>query len=135
MPEAARLADGQLLQAFAARNDQAAFDVLLRRHGPMVWGVCRRLLAEPHDVEDAFQATFLVLIRKAHAFQERSSLATWLYAIAYRVALKARARAARGREHERQFAQMRSIEMTDEPGWEELRPVLDAELNRLPTRY
>jgi RNA polymerase sigma factor (sigma-70 family) len=133
--EAARWTDGEALEAFVCRQDQAAFNELLRRHGALVWGVCSRLLAEPHDAEDAFQATFLVLIRKAHTFQGRSSLTTWLYGIAHRVALKARARAARRRKQERRFAQMRPGDVPVQAGWEELRPVLDAELSRLPEKY
>ena len=71
------LSDGQLLGRFAARREEAAFEALVRRHGPMVWGVCRRILRNPHDAEDAFQATFLVLARKAASIAQREMVANW----------------------------------------------------------
>src|SRR3954471_7084267 len=89
------LDDLQLLERFVGRCDEAAFEALLARHGPLVLGACRRLLDDPADVEDAFQATFLVLARKAGALRHRRFLATWLYKVAYRVALRARAEAQR----------------------------------------
>src|SRR5262245_20538163 len=91
----ADLSDAQLLQRFVAHRDSAAFESLVQRHGPMVLGVCRQLLGDPHDVEDAFQATFLVLVRKAAAVGRRELLANWLYGVAYRVAVRARGAAAR----------------------------------------
>src|SRR5262245_23355088 len=87
--------DRQLLERFLAHREEAAFEALLRRYGPMVFGVCRRLLRDAHDVEDAFQATFLVLLRKARSISRRELLAGWLYGVAYRTALHARGRAAR----------------------------------------
>src|SRR5437879_5074191 len=83
--------DGPLLEAFLTRRDEAAFEALLRRHGPMVLGVCRRLLGNAHDAEDAFQATFLVLVRKASTIRPRELVGHWLYGVACRTALKARA--------------------------------------------
>jgi DNA-directed RNA polymerase specialized sigma24 family protein len=89
------LSDAQLLDRWLALRDQAAFEVLLWRHGPMILGVCRRLLANVADAEDAFQATFHLLVRKAATIRRRESVAAWLYQVAYRVAVRARARSAR----------------------------------------
>src|SRR5687768_15824416 len=85
------MTDGQLLGCFIARREEAAFEVLVRRHGPMVLGLCLRVLRDPHDAEDAFQATFLVLVRKAASVVPRELVGNWLYGVAYRTALKAKA--------------------------------------------
>src|SRR4051812_29556146 len=82
--------DSQLLEHFIDRHDEAAFALLLRRHGPLVLGVCRRLLHNEHDAEDAFQATFLVLARKAASIRRREALGGWLYEVAYHIAVRAR---------------------------------------------
>ena len=95
MGTVAGLSEGQLLERFRSRRDEAAFAALVARHGPMVLGVCRRLLADAHDAEDAFQATFLVFVRKAGSLQEHRPLGPWLYGVAHRVAVRARANAAR----------------------------------------
>jgi RNA polymerase sigma factor (sigma-70 family) len=127
--------DAELLRRFVAGQEEAAFEALVRRHGPMVLGVCRYLLRDAHDVEDAFQATFLVLVSKAAAVGRPALLANWLYGVAYRVASRARARACRRRGRE-----TRGVEMAEaKPGAEaiapELRPILHEELNRLPEKY
>src|SRR5690349_51992 len=96
--------DGQLLGRFVTGHDEAAFEELLRRHGPLVLGVCRRVLRHRDDADDAFQATFLVLLRKAGSIGKRESVGSWLYGVAYRVAAKARLRAGRRRECERRGA-------------------------------
>jgi DNA-directed RNA polymerase specialized sigma24 family protein len=83
--------DGVLLERFAGRGDETAFAALLQRHGPMVFALCRRLLADDHDAEDAFQATFLVLVRKARSIRKQASLGSWLFGVAYRIAQRARA--------------------------------------------
>src|SRR4051812_298484 len=98
----ARLTDGQLLEGYLSGHDDAALAALVRRHGPMVWGVCRRVLSSHHDAEDAFQATFLVLVRRAASIASRELLANWLYRVAHQTALKARAMAARRSARERQ---------------------------------
>jgi DNA-directed RNA polymerase specialized sigma24 family protein len=89
------LSDAELLGRFAAARDEAAFEVLVWRHGPMVLNLCRRLLRHTQDVEDAFQATFLALVRKAAAIRRRASLGSWLYKVARRVAVEAKTRAPR----------------------------------------
>jgi RNA polymerase sigma factor (sigma-70 family) len=129
------LNDGQLLEQFVARRDEAAFAALVRRHGPMVLGVCRRLLRGGADADDAFQATFLVLFRRARALDRRASLAGYLYTVAYHVALRARAASARRRSQERQVVDMPRAECRAEEVWRDLQPVLDDELNRLPDKY
>src|SRR3981081_1507359 len=85
------LPDSQLLECFLAGRDELAFEALVCRHGPMVLGVCRRVLAHEQDAEDAFQATFLVLLRKGSSIWPRAKVGNWLYGVAYRIALKARA--------------------------------------------
>jgi serpin B len=127
--------DGQLLERFAGQRDEAAFAALLERHGRMVWNVCRRVLANASDADDAFQAAFLVLVRKAGSIARRESVGSWLHGVAYRVALEARASAARRRTHERQGATMPTVEAANKGGWSEVRQILDEELARLPEKY
>src|SRR5207253_7412067 len=102
--------DGQLLEGFLRTRDEVAFEELLRRHGPMVLGVCRRVLVHLHDAEDAFQATFLVFARKAASIVTRESVGNWLYGVAYRTAQKARAAAARRRTKEKQMSRPEALE-------------------------
>jgi RNA polymerase sigma factor (sigma-70 family) len=134
-PDGAGLTDGQLLEGFVARREAAALAALVRRHGQMVWGVCRRVLSNYHDAEDAFQATFLVLARKAAAIASRELLANWLYGVAYQTATKARATAARRRARERQVREMPEPAAPQQDLWQDLRPLLDRELSRLPNKY
>jgi RNA polymerase sigma factor (sigma-70 family) len=130
-----RLPDGELLARFAARREEAAFEALVKRHGPLVLGVCRRLLRDGHDAEDAFQATFLVLARKAGTVGRGGAVGAWLHQVAYRVALRARARAASRRRHERQAGAERAIDPLAEVTGRELLAALDEEMQRLPEKY
>jgi RNA polymerase sigma factor (sigma-70 family) len=127
-------ADGQLLARFVGTGDEMAFAALVRRHGPMVFGVCRRLLRHTQDAEDAFQATFLLLARKAASLADGDSVGAWLYGVAYRTALEARACNARRRVRERQVEVLPhpAVLPTEPQDW---RPLLDKELSRLPTKY
>lgn len=126
--------DAELVDRFARGRDEAAFALLLERHGPMVWTVCRRLLASEQDAEDAFQATFLVLARRVSALRQRELLAGWLHGVACRTARAARRRAGRRRFHEQEAA-MRRPTPSAEASWSDLAAVLDEEINRLPLRY
>jgi RNA polymerase sigma factor (sigma-70 family) len=128
-------ADRQLLERFVFGRDESAFTALVERHGPMVLGVCRRVLNNAHDAEDAFQAAFLVLARKAGSLSRPDALGSWLYGVAYRTALEARARAAQRRARERELAEEPTVDPSGDVVWGDLRPVLDAEINRLPDRY
>jgi RNA polymerase sigma-70 factor (ECF subfamily) len=130
-----RGADGQLLEQFARGQDGAAFAAVLRRHGPMVLGVCRRVLRGGPDAEDAFQATFLVLARKAAAPDRPELLASWLYGVAYRTAQQVRTWVARRRRLEREAAAMSASESEPETVWQEVRELLDEELQSLPEKY
>jgi hypothetical protein len=111
--------DRELLDAFAARSDEGAFAALVARHGPMVLRVCRRVLRQEQDAEDAFQATFLVLARHAGSIRKREALACFLHGVAYRTAMKAKRSAARRRNHE---ARVRDVAPRTPPGltWEEV---------------
>jgi RNA polymerase sigma factor (sigma-70 family) len=127
--------DGQLLESFITHHDEAAFAALVRRHGPMVWGVCRRLLRNTHDAEDAFQATFLVLVRKAASVVPRERVPNWLYGVAYQTAVRARSLTAKRQRRERQVMDVPEQEATPREPWNDLQPVLDQELAGLPERY
>jgi RNA polymerase sigma-70 factor (ECF subfamily) len=133
----ADLTDSHLLARFAAARDEAAFAALVRRHGQMVLGVCRRVLADAHAAEDAFQATFLVLVRKAASIGRPDRLANWLYGVAYRTSLKSRSGEARrrGTELRADAAPGTAPAADDEAARRELYLVLDDELSRLPEKY
>jgi RNA polymerase sigma factor (sigma-70 family) len=138
-PQWGGLTDAHLLERFVDEQDEAAFEVLVWRHGPMVLSVCRRILRHEQDAEDAFQATFLTFVRKAHSIGKRQAVAAWLYKVAYRIALEAKALASRRRTHEKQETGM--LEATakqpapESTVWGDLRTVLDEEVNRLPEKY
>ncbi len=129
------LGAGQLLERFAVDRDEAAFEALVTRHGPMVLGTCRRMLADPHDVDDAFQATFLVLARKAGSIQDADRLGPWLHGVARRVATRSRALSSRRKSVERQGVNEPAAESPDLLEDFEIREVLDEELSRLPDKY
>jgi RNA polymerase sigma factor (sigma-70 family) len=137
------LPDRTLLERYLTRADaeaQEAFQALVVRHGPMVLGICRHVLNEEHEAEDAFQATFLVLAQKGSTIRNRDVLAGWLHEVAHRIAIKARVSVVRRRTLERQAMAMAppTIEpdkQDEAAAWNELRPVLHAEVDRLPEKY
>jgi RNA polymerase sigma factor (sigma-70 family) len=133
--DGAGVTDGQLLEDYLRRGEEAALAALVRRHGPMVWGVCRRVLRNYHDAEDAFQATFLVLVRKAASVVPREMVANWLYGVAHQTARKAKATTARRGARERQLTQLPEPAVTDPELWDDLQPLLDQELCGLPDIY
>src|SRR5262249_40063335 len=112
-------------------RDQAAFELLVRRHGPLVWNVCHRLLGNAHDAEDAFQAAFLVLLRKAARLDRSGSVGPWLHGVAYRVALRARSQ----HEKEKHPLPADPPDPSADTAAPELRRIMDEEVNRLPERY
>jgi DNA-directed RNA polymerase specialized sigma24 family protein len=128
------LTDVQLLEQFVARRDAAAFEVLVWRHGPRVLAVCRHVLRHAHDAEDAFQATFLVLVKKAASIGRGQSVGAWLSRVAYRVALRAKVLAERRAARETVTVDI-AAPAPPPSDWRDLRPVLDEELNRLPDKY
>jgi len=127
--------DARLLERFVALRDAEAFAALVRRHGPLVWGVCRRGLRHEADAEDAFQATFLALARRASAIGRRDLLAGWLHGVACRTAARARAEAARRRAREARAPAAAAVPPDEGVLWRDLRPVLDEEVRALPARY
>jgi RNA polymerase sigma factor (sigma-70 family) len=129
------LTDRQLLERFLVQREEAAFTVLVQRHGPMVLAVCRRLLGDCHSAEDCFQATFLVLVRRAASIRKKGSVGSWLHSVALHIASKARAQTAARRHRERQAGHMPRTLPLDELTWQELRSVLDEEIGRLPEKY
>jgi RNA polymerase sigma factor (sigma-70 family) len=133
-PEAER-SDHELLLAFSMYGEQSAFAVLVQRHGPMVLRVCRRVLGQEQDAEDAFQATFLVLSARASSIRKSEALASWLHGVAHRVALRARRDAGRRRTHEREGQAMSARQDHPSPDWSEVQSVLDEEVQALPERW
>jgi cobalt-zinc-cadmium efflux system membrane fusion protein len=127
--------DAQLLERFVRRRDDAAFEVLVWRHGGLVLAVCGRLLGQAEDAEDVFQATFLALARRAGTIGKRESLGSWLYKVAYRVALRVRSRAAREAARRRPLPDLTAPPPAGTEAWRDLLPALDEEINRLPERY
>jgi RNA polymerase sigma factor (sigma-70 family) len=132
---AGELTDAQLLERFAGRHEESAFAALVQRHGPMVLGVCRRVLNNAHDAEDAFQATFLILVRKAGSISNPEALGCWLHEVALRTALRARANLAARRQRERRVPTMPQTDFIATVVWRDLQPILDEEVRRLPDRY
>jgi RNA polymerase sigma factor (sigma-70 family) len=127
--------DGQLLDRYLSYRDEGAFEAIVNLHGPMVLSLCRRFLRDPRDIEDAFQATFLILARKAGSIRQRDVLSSWLYGVAYRIAVRARSEVLKRRSIES------SVPLLDDPvvvaarDVDEIGPVLDQELRRLPDKY
>lgn len=133
--DGAGLTDGQLVERFRAQRDESAFAALLRRHGPMVWGVCRRILPSHQDAEDAFQAVFLVLVRKAASIHPPDKVAAWLHGVACRAALKARSLSYKRRVREVPLGTL-PMELPARPQQsDELRTALDREIAGLPDKF
>ncbi len=127
--------DRQLLERFVGNADEGAFQTLFQRHGPLVLSVCTRVLGSVHDAEDAFQATFLVLVRKAGSIRDAESLGPCLYGVAYRTALKAKAQVLKRLGHEQPLVDVAAPTTGDCVAWRDLRAVLDDEVHRLPAKY
>ena len=126
------LSDAGLLERFATHRDDVSFAILVRRHGPMVLGLCRRLLGQQQDADDAFQAAFLVLARRAGSLRNRSSLSAWLHGVAVRISSKARVAASRRRQHEHRAGLARLDRQGDAEPQSESFAILDEEMARLP---
>jgi RNA polymerase sigma factor (sigma-70 family) len=135
LQSALSLTDAQLLERFVGRRDEPAFAALMVRHGPMVLCLCRQMLRDAQEAEDAFQASFLVLARNAASIQKRPSLSAWLYGVAYRVAARLRGSAARRRIREAPGVDLSALAGSTEPANLDLQPVLHEEIRRLPIKY
>jgi RNA polymerase sigma factor (sigma-70 family) len=129
------LKDDQLLTRFFKARDDEAFAVLLERYGPLVYGVCQRILGDATEAEDAFQATFLVLVRKGATLREPGRLASWLYGVAYRTARKVKAKAALRTRSEREASEMPTKSEVSDMTYDELRAIVDEEIAQLPEKY
>jgi RNA polymerase sigma factor (sigma-70 family) len=138
-PPARTVSDATLLSRFVNQRDESAFELIVWRHGPMVLSVCGRVLADAHAQEDAFQATFLTLVRKARSIGKGDSVGSWLHKVAHRIALRARVRAVARTAREQSLGSVPESAIAYTPpedaGWAELRPVLDSEVRRLPEKY
>lgn len=131
-PEGGDQSDRMLLSRYLAGDGEDAFGLLVERHGPLVWGTCRRVLRNEYDAEDAFQAAFLVLARKAASIVKHASLSGWLYRVAFRIACKAKADVRKGQKSELVDV---PEPLSNEGAMRELKETLDAEINRLPEKY
>jgi RNA polymerase sigma factor (sigma-70 family) len=129
------LTDGQLLERFVREGDATAFETLMHRHGPLVLSVCRSVLRHEQDAEDAFQATFLVLVRRASAIGKRESVSSWLYGVAFRIAVRAKAATVRRKNHEQPGVEMIAAESPAGVHPHEMALPLHEEVNRLPEKY
>ena len=129
------LPDRQLLERFATRQDQSAYTCLLKRHGPMVLSVCHSVLQDPHEAEDAFQATFVVLVQKADSIHRQEAIAGWLFRVAHHIATKARAKAIRRRIREGKALTLQASDPLVDMNLREVREVLYRELQHLPEKY
>lgn len=132
--EAAAEEDAAVLERFVVQKDEAAFDVLMQRHGAMVLGLCRRILQDQHLADDVFQATFLLLVRKAGSIAKRGSVGSWLYGVAYRIASRTRNGVKRRQNREQEVTDMPATK-TDTDASREIRPIVDEEVHRLPEKY
>src|SRR4051794_31973656 len=130
------LSDAHLLERFIGRRDASSFEALVARHGPMVLSVCRGVLRDPNDAEDAFQATFLILVKKAGTFRGRAALGGWLHLVAHRVAIRANAATARRRVYERRAGQMAAATSGSGPAApDDVLRAVHEEVARLPERF
>jgi RNA polymerase sigma factor (sigma-70 family) len=129
------LSDEQLLARFFQQREDAAFEAIVKRHGPVVFGVCRRILSDANDAEDAFQATFMVLVRKGAALRQPGRLSSWLYGVANRTARKVKLKAALRTRSERQAGERTPPTAVSEMNYEELHAILDEEIAQLPEKY
>src|SRR5262249_49557849 len=133
--DGAGLTDGQLLADYISRREEAALAALVRRHGPMGWGVCRRGLRNAPEAQNAFHTHFPRLRRKAASGAPKERVANWLYGVLHQTAWKERATNAKRRARERQVTEMPEPAVTEQDLWHDLQPLLDQELSRLPDKY
>src|SRR5271163_1997856 len=134
-PDHVANSDAELLGRFISQLDESAFEEVLRRHGPMVLRVARRVVKCQTDAEDVFQATFLLLARKAATIRKPASLASWLHGVAHRLALKSQGQEARRKTREERAVRVRPAANRAESAWQELEGVLDEILATLPDKY